>query len=296
MGIHDSMTELNSARSKLLWSRILLILSIVGFFLASMFFRNLIVIVLFIALMFLGIKLDGDVGNKYKEIYKRLFVEEPLRKNFDRVYYNWKEGLTEPVVESFGLCNMGNRFRSEDHIIADYNGIHFEISDVYVAHHSSSGKSSHTTIYFKGRMMVFNFPDKMVDSVKIFSRNFKHRRNSWIGQKPNKVEMESAQFNKDFDVLCSNEHDAFYLITPQLIEKLEQLQSKYKSIAIHICGNNAFVGFNEPHNNAFDPKSNFKETSYPEEMEKVQADMDDIKDIITILRDPNTSNDYYKIV
>ena len=43
-------------------------------------------------------------------------------------------------------------------------------------------------------------------------------------------------------------------------------------------------GFNEPDNNAFDSKNLYVGTSSEDEMKKVQADIDDIKTIITTIR------------
>ena len=60
----------------------------------------------------------------------------------------------------------------------------------------------------------------------IFSDTFKHRAFSDKDAKDNKVEFESAEFNRLFDVYSLSPHDAFYLITPQFMERLFSLQSK----------------------------------------------------------------------
>ena len=48
------------------------------------------------------------------------------------------------------------------------------------------------------------------------------------------VEMESADFNSRFQVYAKNEHEAFYLITPQLMERLQQLADR-KSGKMFLC-------------------------------------------------------------
>ena len=77
---------------------------------------------------------------------------------------------------------------------------------------------------------------------------------------------------------------------------MDVLAQRYLSMAIHIAGNKVFVGFNEPFHNAFDCDNIFKKISYPEEMQSIQRDIDDIKQIITIIRGLYNYNDYYTSV
>ena len=284
MGIHDSVEELNSLGKR---SYIGLILIIGGMCLGIAFatlFQNMFFVPLGILFAVIGTKIKAGTDNRYKELYKELFVTRPLSENFENIYYDWEQGFSQNAVESFSLCKMGNRFSSEDYIKATYQGIPFELSDVTVEYHTS-GKSSHTTTYFKGRMLVIDFPEKMVNSVQIFSKSFNYRANSTHFGKPQKVEMESVEFNKAFDVKAINPHDAFYLITPAFMERLSFISMHTKSVALHTCGNKMVIGFNEPDNNAFDASNMYKPISYPDEMDKVHRDIEDIKELITIIRD-----------
>ena len=242
-----------------------------------------------------GICFFWGTNKKFKILYKKIFVEKQLRDNFKNVIYDWQSGFNVNQVESFGLCDIGNRFRSEDYLRAEYEGVTFEQSDVTVQDVRSNGRSTYTVTYFKGRMITFDFPEKFVSSVQIFSDQFKHRGRPFGNMRPQKVEMESVQFNKKFDVLALVPHDAFYLLTPHFMEKIDGLSRKYGSIAVHIAGNRVFMGFNEPNHNAFDVDSMMNEISYPEQMEAVKKDIDDIKTIIEILRDVYNSNNYYQV-
>ena len=284
MGLHDSMTELDRLRNKVQWSAVFMVAGMCSFAVLPLF-NQFWGIFLGIGLFVYGITTYNKSHKDFKALYKRIFVEAPLQQNFENVIYSWQNGFDENIVRNFELCKMGNRFRSEDYIRASYSGVPFEISDVYVAQHTSSGRSSHTTIYFKGRMMVFAFPEKLVSTVRVYSDTFRYRQGEFLGMHPDKVEMESVTFNKQFDVIAPDAHEAFYLLTPHFMEKLLQLKSKYTSVAIHVCGNQVAIGFNEPNNDAFDVKNISKQISYPEEMDKIQGDINDIKEIIGILRD-----------
>ncbi len=297
MGLHESMTELQELSRKMKFYLTIafggILLFIPGLFIPSL---ALLGITASFACMIIGMSKYTKVLKVYKLKYKQIFVEEPLAKNFDNLVYIWDSGFTERKVTDFQLCSMGNRFSSEDYIRAQFENVPFELSDVTVQYHTS-GKNSRTVTYFKGRMMFFQLPGKMVKSVWIYSDNFKYRPfTKFFGVTPPKIEMESVNFNKNFDIYSSYEHDAFYLLTPQFMEKLEYLRSKYNSIAIHVTGDYAVIGFNEPLNNAFDAKNPQNELSYPEEMEKIQADINDIKEIIRILRDIQINNNINNVL
>ena len=295
----DKIKELDDIRSKAITGVILLaacgILFLFGVALQAE--RNTGVLFVFAILVaIVGVILLVGTRKKFKETYKAVFVDKQLRNNFQNVVYDWKSGFYENAVKSFGLCAMGNRFSSEDYLRADFAGVPFESADVTVQQVTSTGKSTHVTTYFKGRMLVFDFPSKFVNSVQIFTDTFRYRGKPLVNVRPQKVEMEGVEFNKQFDIFALSPHDAFYLLTPQFMEDMMALSSRYRSMAVHVAGNKVFVGFNEPFHNAFDADSMFNKISYPDEMQAIQRDIDDIKNFITIIRgiynNYNTQNNY----
>ena len=283
MGSYDDIKELNRLGKRRYLSLIFFVGGFAGCALLAAFIPSYIWIILGIASAIFGLYLAKDTDKKNKSIYKSLFVQRPLEENFDNMYYDWQSGFSSELVRNFSLCKMGNRFNSEDYIRAEYQGVPFEMSDVTVQYHTS-GKHSHTTTYFRGRILIIEFPEKMVNSVQIFSKAFKYRAALAGNMKAQNVEMESVRFNKEFDVHAVSPHDAFYLITPPFMERLYRIEAKVSSVAMHAFGNKIVIGFNEPTNNAFDSKNLFKNISYQEEMNKVQRDIDDIKELISIIR------------
>ena len=77
--------------------------------------------------------------------------------------------------------------------------------------------------------------------------------------------------------------DAFYLITPQLMERLQILSTKYQSIAMRVVGNQVVLAFNEPGKNAFDQNISIGKVDIDKEMKKVQDEIDDIKLFISAI-------------
>lgn len=286
----DAISKYENNRRLIILAIVIGVIGLACFFLpfitAACFFMPFITIACMIVAVILGLK----SYLKCKKLYKELFVKGALEKNFQNVFYNPDWGFSKDDVKKFNLVKMGSDFSSEDYIKASYNGINFELSDVYVADTTSDGENSSTTIFFKGRMIIFNLSDKKVSYLRMFSNNFRYsavRRKD----KPNKVDLESVEFNKEFSVYSENAHDVFYLLTPQYMERIQSLNARYKSIAINIWDNRVIFAFNEPKNDAFDASSVLKKIDYQNELAKIQADIDDIKVIINALVNQDVAND-----
>ena len=222
-----------------------------------------------------------------ESLYKDAFVREPLANHFDNVVYEPAMGFSKEAVQSFQLCEMGNRFYTEDYIRASYCGVGFEVAQVKVVYADNSGDHNYSKTYFDGRMMVFNFPDKLVNSVLLFSNKYKNRGDKYKESKKMKVELEGVQFNKDFDVYAPVPHDAFYLLTPHMMERLQFLDGKYESLAMNVVGNRVMLAFNEPGRNAFDSNVSIGKVDIDAEMAKVQGEIDDIRNFISLILNLN---------
>ncbi|MBO4477344.1 MAG: DUF3137 domain-containing protein [Lachnospiraceae bacterium] len=234
-------------------------------------------------MIFYGCSRMNKLRAEMRALYKDAFVREPLENNFENVLYEPNGGYSYDVIESFRICEMGNRHWSEDFVNATYAGVNFQIAEVNVREVDERDDHTSSTTYFEGRMMVFYFPNKLVNSVSVFSRKFKHRALSRREEKDTKVELESARFNKEFDVYSPYEHDAFYLLTPHFMERLEFLGSKYESIAMTVYGNRVVLAFNEPGKNVFDANVEIGKLDIEQEMAKVQSEIDDIKMFIATI-------------
>ena len=254
MGIYETIKRLEELRKKLrVCAGVPLAFIVIQFLAPLMFWRDdsnratgmMYFLVLVTVVLGVGAFIRMSAYSKeYKALYKLTFVTGILGELFDDVFYDWEHGFTTEAVREFGLVKLGNRFHTEDYLSASYKGIHFTQADVRIQYHSSSGKSSHTTTYFSGRMFVFDNPLKKVFSVQVFSDNFRYRAGNPNGFKMNKIELESVAFNKAFDVKAVQDIDAFYMLTPQMIERLTMIRNQYGNLGVHFSGDKIFVGIN----------------------------------------------------
>ena len=276
MGLYENMSRLEALRQKFAMAAIFIGVGVIIFFLSMGFAQSTSGMIIGLLVAAAGIPFCIGTTKKYKELYKEIFVQVPLKKNFDNVFYAWKSGFNEHTVRNFRLFDMGNIFSSEDYLKASYKGINFELSDVTIR--KKQGKSTYTI--FRGRIIIFDLPNKPIIPMRVYSKSFPSR-NRDFKHNSEKIELESIAFNDLFDVYSQNDVDAFYVLTPVMMERFIQLQKKYPSIVAGFEGNKVLFGLHEAVNDAFDNINISQKLDYFTEMERTQKDIDDIKHIIT---------------
>ena len=190
----------------------------------------------------------NDSRNQFKSLYKFFLVKRLIKKSF---------------------------FNSE------YNGIIFEHSDVWVDKRDYEG---HSVRAFSGMFMSFDYPEKNIYEMQLYSKRFSHRHYSTNQMMNFKVNMENVKFNKVCDVYTPEAQDAFYILTPQLMERLTGLFSRFSELAIHFYLGRVYVAYKKGNQDSFDTKSVFTKLSRKMEVKKIQQDIDDIKAIIDAVR------------
>ena len=128
------------------------------------------------------------------------------------------------------MLDTGDRFNSNDYISGIYKNIKFEQSDIHMErkHEEKDEDGNKKTVWetiFRGRLMAFDFNKKFKANIRVSSRHFGANSLPW-NKKFFNVKMEDIEFNKHFTVYAESEHDAFYILTPQFMEKLQDITKK----------------------------------------------------------------------
>lgn len=219
---------------------------------------------------------------EFQRIYKETFVVGALKEILGNVTYDPFHGFSEYDVAKTGVVQMGNRFSSEDYIEGYYDGVHFRQSDVVVKRETGSGKNKHTYIHFSGRLFEFDCPLDGNVSTLLFSKNYQYPGHG-LGMKYEKVRMENEAFNKRFKIKAAREIDAFYILTPHMMECVDNILQKAKSVGLHFANNKLYIGINYGGKSAFDANMN-RPLVYAQEVEKVKNDTRVIVDIVKTLK------------
>ncbi len=177
----------------------------------------------------------SDDWKGYREAFKQLYVENYLDSVFAELRYEPDQRIHTGYVEKTMI--VPKRFRDNwrlagnDYISGRYKQTRFQRSDLCLIY--CFGKSNHSrknTVVFSGRWMIVEFNKSFRSKVQIVQKGFcnspRKRTFEMSDSVFDPVEMESADFNSRFLVYAKNEHEAFYLITPQLMERLQQLADR----------------------------------------------------------------------
>lgn len=182
-------------------------------FSSDLFFA--IFIAIFIAVIF-NVALSVSIKKKYKDE----IVPKILKKFLgDDIVYEPKGRFDKELLRdlNFFPCTT---YSGEDMISGIYKGIKFTTADISMTH-QSGGKNSTTVTDFNGCMWVFEYNNKTINSrIDLYEKDYL-KRHSLRKNGLEKVEFEDIDFSNKIKTYASNAHDAFYVITPQIIDRLK---------------------------------------------------------------------------
>ena len=234
----------------------------------------------------------SNLKKKFRKLYKEMFVNEVFMTTFENAIYDPDAGFPIDEMKESKLMKVGNMYHSEDYISAKHNGVAFEYSDVVSKHKTGSGKNSHIYTYFKGNVYKFRFDKGLEANFNTLYLDVKNSENSkdysgiakFLGLKEQdnlkKVNMESVEFDSIFNVKSTDEHFAFYVLTPAIMETLLGLRRKYPMFRLVVFKNHLYFGIEREYD-SFDNNS-MKPIVYFEEKQKIDREIDQLKDVIEL--------------
>lgn len=190
---------------------------------------------------------------KFNQAFKQTYVLDTIRGmgGFDGLCYTPGKGFSYNEVWDSCVVATGEAkyFESEDLLTGTYQGMPFAYCDVVTKYLKRSGKKTREEIIFCGQIMRFSLPEGAKWSfghLQIFEKellsNLKGRT------APHKVQVENEAFNRRFQVFAADEHNAFYLLTPQMLEQIVQFADAADcQIALTFVGTSLYVAVNNMH-------------------------------------------------
>jgi len=203
-----------------------------------------------------------------------------LQSQFTDLVYSPREGIPRETITATQMMSMGTSFHAEDYVRARYRDIPFEQSDVLIQ--QSTGKTVVTI--FQGRWMIFDFNKPFRANFQIVQKGFpcaKHRR--FFGAEDSlfqKISMESEAFNEEFRVYARDAHDAFYVITPALMEHLQRLANHCDGkLMFCFVGQRLHIAIHD-NKDSFEPGSVFKAIDEEKATRKIREEIEVITQFI----------------
>ena len=100
---------------------------------------------------------------------------------------------------------------------------------------------------FRGQVYVLSAKKSISGSVRIIVGMHNESFRSWFRKKEKdevQIKTESVLFNESFTVFTTNEHEAFYILTPYVMEQLLNMKNRYGNFGISIAGSEIVIALN----------------------------------------------------
>ena len=145
-----------------------------------------------------------------------------LSQVFDDLEYEKNGYIDGGLIKS---VDMSFPFRFDDvigsdHVRGTYRGVHVELSDIRlmtVSTYTATDKDGNPRTeekrktVFQGQWLILDFHKELSADLCVFEGGRKRS-----GQ----IETESTAFNEKFGISCDSAHDAFYILTPHMMEHI----------------------------------------------------------------------------
>ena len=269
-------------------------LTIIGFLIiviGFIFAFNLIFIVIGVVMLVSGIigsNKEKQINNHYKDKYIENILQrllEGYNYTFDR-YGQVSEGIFRQShfvynydrykgmdKLSINIPNDDNSKSNSNLTLCDLNVIKREEDD--------DGNTKDVSVY-EG---VFGYVDFPCEFKCLLSINTKYKK---FGVTTEKVKLEDINFHKKFGVYCSDQVEARYILTPDMMDKLMMLQEKFNVIKLVLVDNRMYIGF---------PNVNLLELgSYKDDIITIFDDLyDDVYNILSLVNEIKNNNKVFKM-
>lgn len=194
-----------------------------GLSLALFFLNQAFLAAVALVLMFLILDM---ISKRFVSQYKNFVVRRVLDRYLQSYEYHRRRGFLRNEVFATQLIAMGNQYHSEDYIKGFYKGIAFEMADVVVKDRKRVGRHTQTIDIFKGQWIKVKVKSKAPSPLLIFHKSMKPSFKRDFHQKVlREIQTESVAFNNTYRVFSLRDVDAFYILTPKVIERLNQLET-----------------------------------------------------------------------
>ena len=200
-----------------------------------------------VTFMILWLIIVKHVYDKFNETFKSKYVLQTIHKinGFDDLRYYQKNGFSWDDIRNMAVVACGDKryFENEDLLFGIYENVRFKISDVTTKKMVRGNKKNRVKEIFSGQILcLFNFDNIKISKghLQVFEKEFLSNMSGWKAE--DKIYTENENFNSRFSVYASDEHNAYYILTPQRIEKIMSFADTVNGqVSLVFCDENLFI-------------------------------------------------------
>lgn len=190
----------------------------------------------------------GAIGltsfTKLKKDFKYKILVHMFEELMPGVSYNPDSGLDPVTVYSTEFVKRADRFHTEDLIQGKIEDVDFVSSDVKLeerhVRQTKNGTQVYYVTYFLGRIFCLDFNKEFVGDLQVLEFGAPISRIKY-----DKVKLESIAFNKKFKTYTTNDLTAFYILTPDIMEAIFQVEKRNPGkLSMSFHGGKLYIGVN----------------------------------------------------
>ncbi|MFK5883813.1 MAG: DUF3137 domain-containing protein [Candidatus Izemoplasma sp.] len=229
----------SAAEKKIIIGGLVLILGILIFIIN----QNLIILAIPVGITGIVFLILGySRFNKMNHEFKLVIMKDLIEDFVDNGHYDPKAGLSARQVYDTEFIKHADRFHTEDYVSGSMDGVDFISSDVKLeerhVRRTKNGTQTYYITYFMGRIFRFEFNKNFDGYLQVLEGGRPQVKRNY-----NKVKLESVVFNKKFKTYSSNDHSAFYVLTPHFMESLMKFEKENKGkISFSFIDNMLYIG------------------------------------------------------
>lgn len=179
-----------------------------------------------IVLMLVGTLIERRAYLHIKNNIAKEVAEGIIAQYIDDLVYDSKAPLIKPTLKNLYLAlPQYDIIHASDHIKGTYKGRPIEIADFELLQEHVNDKDTTIVTVFLGPLLKINASKKISNPLTVSTNRAFVKDN---------IKTESVDFNKQFDIYCKDEHDAFYILTPQMMERMSNFE-KGKKGNVYFC-------------------------------------------------------------
>ena len=230
--------ELESLRKDALNKCIVTLIGIafIDFLLLKLIDYSELEILLIMLSILLYIFLCGVISSRYTTTFKQKAIRTLVENSNNTFEYNAKYGMSSSEYNESGFDRTWDEFKSEDGISGNLGSmVSFKMSEVETIEITRTKNGTTRTTTFLGLYGIIQLPVKSRGKLDILGdsilRKFKDAR----------INLESQEFEKNYDVLADDKIWALQVLNSEAIENFIEMRNFFKkSISIKIRDNEIY--------------------------------------------------------
>ena len=215
-----------------------------------------------IALTYGLITLNRVSGTKtqYKSRYKQEVIAALLREFSHDIRFSPNQGISQAEFTGSQLFKtQPDRYHTEDLILGKLEKTHFHFAEVHAEYktetHTKHGRREYWHTILKGVVFVADFNKNFNGITVVRPKDLGSSLGAWFSENiysfSNKevVRLENEAFNGNFVTYSTDQVEARYLLTPALMEKINELnQRSSHCISLSFIRSSVYIAFPLSHN------------------------------------------------